>query len=275
MTIAASATFLFVPGARPDRFDKAVASGADVVVLDLEDAVAPDGKDAARADVAAWLATGARAMVRLNGTGTPWHADDVAAVSRAGCPVMLPKAESGRQVAELAAALPPGTSIVPLVETARGVRRAEEICAAPGVVRPAFGSVDLAVDLQVDHTDDDALRTARSELVLGARSAGVSAPVDGVTTAVRDADRLRADTVAGLALGLTAKLCIHPAQVDVVAAALRPTPEQLDRARAVVGAARAGAVAVLDGALVDKPVVDRARALLARAGESVDPDGTH
>ncbi|BBG01011.1 MULTISPECIES: HpcH/HpaI aldolase/citrate lyase family protein [Pseudonocardia] len=265
--IASAVTFLFVPGSRPDRFDKAVASGADVVVLDLEDAVAPDGKAAARAGVLDWLAAGGRAMVRVNGTGTPWHAEDVAAVAGTGCPVMLPKAESGRQLAGLAAALPGGTPIVPLIETARGVRRAEDVCGAPGVVRPAFGSVDLAVDLGVDHTDDDALRVARCELVLSARSAGVTAPIDGVTTAVRDADRLRADTAAGAALGMTAKLCIHPAQIDAVAAALRPTAEQLTWARAVVEAAGAGAVAVLDGALVDKPVVDRARALLARAGE--------
>lgn len=112
LPIASSITFLFVPGSRPDRFDKAVASGADVVVLDLEDAVAPDGKAAARADVRDWLAAGGRAMVRVNGTDTPWHAEDVAAVASladgAGCPVMLPKAESGRQLAALAAALDTG-----------------------------------------------------------------------------------------------------------------------------------------------------------------------
>ena len=267
LPIASSSTFLFVPGSRPDRFDKAVASGVDVVVLDLEDAVAPDGKDAARTDVRAWLTAGGRAVVRVNGSDTAWHADDVATVAGLGCPVMLPKAESGRQLATLAGALPAGTPIVPLVETARGVRHAEDVCAAPGVVRPAFGSVDLAVDLGVDHTDDDALRVARCELVLSARSAGAGAPIDGVTTAVRDTERLRADTAAAAALGLTAKLCIHPDQVGVVAGALCPAPDQVKWARSVVEAAGAGAVAVLDGALVDKPVVDRARALLTRAGE--------
>ncbi|MEQ3551922.1 CoA ester lyase [Pseudonocardia nematodicida] len=266
--IDSSTTFLFVPGSRPDRFDKAVASGADVVVLDLEDAVAPEGKAVAREHVRSWLAAGGRAMVRVNGTGTPWHDADTALAAGAGCPVMLPKAESPDQVAGLVGALPGGAGVVPLLETARGLRRTEELCAVPGVVRPAFGSVDFAVDIGVDHTDDDALRLARSELVLAARAAGAGAPIDGVTTAVRDTERLRADSAAALALGMTAKLCIHPAQVEVVAAAFRPTGEQLAWARSVLETAANGAVGVLDGALVDKPVVDRAAALLARAGES-------
>ncbi|MEJ8279948.1 HpcH/HpaI aldolase/citrate lyase family protein [Pseudonocardia spirodelae] len=261
--------FLFVPGSRPDRYDKAVASGADVVVLDLEDAVAPDGKAAAREEVRAWLTAGGRAAVRVNGTGTPWHDDDVALVAGLGCPVLLPKAEGGAELAALADRLVAGTPVLPVVETALGVRRAEEICAAPGVVRPAFGSVDLAVDLGVDHLDDVALRHARCELVLAARAAGVTAPVDGVTTAVRDDARLAADCAEGRALGFTAKLCIHPAQVALVAAALRPSDEELAWAARVVAAAREGAVAVLDGALVDKPVVDRAVALLSRAGAPV------
>ncbi|MER5674588.1 HpcH/HpaI aldolase/citrate lyase family protein [Pseudonocardia alni] len=269
LTPDVATTFLFVPGSRPDRYDKAVASGADVAVLDLEDAVPPDGKPAAREEVRAWLAAGGRAAVRVNGTGTPWFDDDVALVADLRCPVLLPKAESGAELAALADRLPAGTPVVPVVETALGVRRAEEICAAPGVVRPAFGSVDLAVDLGVDHLDDVALRHARCELVLAARAAGVAAPVDGVTTAVRDGDRLAADCAAGLALGFTAKLCIHPAQVAGVAAALRPSEEELAWATRVVAAAEADAVTVLDGALVDKPVVDRAVALLQRAGEPV------
>lgn len=269
LAIDAATTFLFVPGSRPDRYDKAVASGADVVIVDLEDAVAPEGKTAAREQVREWLAAGGRAAVRVNGTGTPWFDDDVAVVAALGCPVVLPKAESGAELAALAERLPAGTPVVPVVETALGVRRAEEICAAPGVVRPAFGSVDLAVDIGVDHLDDVALRHTRCELVLAARAAGVTAPVDGVTTSVRDDARLATDSAAALALGLTAKLCIHPAQVAVVAAAFRPSAEELAWADRVVAAAETGAVAVLDGALVDKPVVDRAVALLHRAGRPV------
>lgn len=258
---------LFVPGTRPDRFDKAVASGADVVVLDLEDAVGPEDKDGAREGVVRWLRDGGRGAVRVNGVGTPWHADDLAAVGELGVPVMVPKAEDPDELAATADRLRPGTDLVPLVETAAGILAAREVCRVPGVVRPAFGSVDLATQLGVDHTDPGALHHARAALVLAAHAAGVGAPVDGVTTAVRDEEALRGDCARALALGLTAKLCVHPDQVPVVAGAFRPTEEQRAWARRVVEAAGSGAVAVLDGALVDKPVVDRARSLLARAGD--------
>ncbi|MFP5020712.1 HpcH/HpaI aldolase/citrate lyase family protein [Pseudonocardia phyllosphaerae] len=268
-SLVSATTFLFVPGARSDRYDKAVATGADVVILDLEDAVAPDGKDDARRDVARWLDGGGTAAVRINGSSTPWYDDDVAMVAPRGCPVVLPKAESGAQLTALTGRLPDDVEVVPLVETARGIRRIDEMCAVPQVTRPAFGSVDYAVDLGVDHLDDDALWLARAELVLSARAAGVAAPIDGVTTAVRDPERLVRDCATALSLGLTGKLCIHPSQIAPVAEAFRPTGEQLAWARRVIDAAGAGAVAVLDGALVDKPVVDRAAGLLARAGEHV------
>jgi citrate lyase subunit beta / citryl-CoA lyase len=261
--LRAASTFLFVPAARPDRFDKAVASGADVVVLDLEDAVAPGDKDTAREHVAAWLAGGGSAAVRVNGAGTPWHDEDVAMVREHGVPVMLPKAESVCPPALAGAGLP----IVALVETAVGVQGAAEVARWPEVVRLAFGTVDFAAELGLDHSDRDALAHARSVLALASAAAGLVAPVDGVTVAVRDGERLADDCRHALARGFTAKLCIHPSQVPVAAAALAPDAETLRWARSVVDAAAGGAVAVLDGALVDKPVVDRARSLLARAGE--------
>lgn len=267
--LCTAATFLFVPAARPDRFDKAVASGADVVVLDLEDAVAPDDKVSAREAVGTWLADGGSAgpspvMVRVNGAGTPWHADDVAMVAGHRVAVMLPKAESPVCPPALAAA---GLPVVALVETAPGVLGAAEVAGWPEVVRLAFGTVDFATELGVDHADRDALGHARSLLALASRAAGLAAPVDGVTVAVRDTDRLVDDCRHGLARGFTAKLCIHPEQVPVAAAALAPGAEAVRWARSVVDAAAGSAVAVLDGALVDKPVVDRARSLLARAGQ--------
>lgn len=264
-------TFLFVPGDRPERFAKAAASGADLVVLDLEDAVAPAAKPDAREAVGEWLAAGNRGMVRINPPGTEWYEDDVAAVAGVAAtsvPVMLPKAQDPAEVAALVAALGRAAQVVPLVETALGVHRAVEVCGVEGVVRAGFGSVDLASELGVDPIDREALRFARSALVLGSRAAGAGAPIDGVTTAVRDEQLLLEDCAHGLSLGFTAKMCIHPTQVRPVATAFSPTPEQVEWARAVVGASAAGGVAVVDGKMIDKPVVERARALLLRAGES-------
>jgi citrate lyase subunit beta / citryl-CoA lyase len=264
--LGAASVFLFVPASRPDRFDKATAAigeGAGVVVLDLEDAVAPDDKPAARGHVADWLAAGGSAVVRVNGAGTPWHDDDVAAARAHGAPVMLPKAESATCPPALAGA---GLPVIALVETAAGVLGAAEVARWPEVVRLAFGTVDFAAELGLDHADRGALAHARSLLALASAAAGLVAPVDGVTVAVRDPDALADDCRHGLSRGFTAKLCIHPAQVPVAAAALAPDEESLRWAHAVVEAAAGGAVAVMDGALVDKPVVDRARSLLARAG---------
>ncbi|HEY2220957.1 HpcH/HpaI aldolase/citrate lyase family protein, partial [Actinomycetospora sp.] len=233
-------------------------------------AVAPDDKVTAREQVGAWLAGGGVdgacvVALRVNGAGTPWHDDDVAAARAHGVPVMLPKAESPACPPALAGA---GLPVVALVETASGVQGAAEVARWPEVVRLAFGTVDFATELGVDHADRDALGHARSVLALASRATGLAAPVDGVTVAVRDAARLTDDCRHALARGFTAKLCIHPAQVPVAAAALAPDAEALSWARAVVDAAAGSAVAVLDGALVDKPVVDRAHSLLARAGRA-------
>jgi len=257
--VAAARSLLFVPGNRPDRFAKAAASGADVVVLDLEDAVAAAEKPGARTQVDGWLARGRRCVVRINAAGTEWFDDDVAMVRAHRCVVMLPKSEDPHVVRELAARSP----VVPLLETATGVLRAREVCATQGVVRPAFGSLDLAAELAVDPADRLALMHARSAVVLTSASAGLPGPVDGVSTAIRDPDAVRADAEHSAALGFTGKLCIHPGQLASVHAAFDPSPEQVRWARTVLAAADGG-VTALDGRMVDKPVLDRARGLLAR-----------
>ncbi len=255
--IADARSFLFVPGDRPDRFAKAEAAGADVVVLDLEDAVAPSAKEAARDHVVAWLAAGHAAVVRVNAAGTPWHADDVAAAGAATA-VMVPKAERPED-------LDVHPSVLPLVETARGIAAAAELCAAPGVVRPVFGSIDFAADIGVDPLSRTALLHARSTLVLAAAVAGCAPPVDGVTTALSDVDAVRADTRHAAELGCTGKLCVHPGQVPVVHEAFRPSAEEVAWARSVLAAG--DGVTAVDGRMVDRPVLLRARRILDRASK--------
>lgn len=257
-------SFLFVPGHRPDRFPKAVASGCDVVVLDLEDAVGPGSKAEAREHVRSWLDSGGRAVVRINAPGTPWFADDLDAVAGRAPAVMVPKAEDKAGLDAIARRLPAGTGVIPLIETAVGVTRAAEVCAAGSVVRPAFGSIDLAAQLGIDHRAREALCHARSAVVLAAAAAGCGAPLDGVTTTLDDEDELRADIEHAITLGFTGKLCIHPRQVTAVNHAFTPTEAEIEWAREVLAAAKDGSVTVHNGMMIDRPVLLRAEAILAR-----------
>lgn len=260
--LAAARTLLFVPADRPERFAKAAASGADLVVLDLEDAVAPDAKTAAREHAVAWLAEHGGGL-RINAAGTPWHAHDVAAVAAHPCVVMVAEAESPEALADLSARLAPGSAVLALVETATGVAQAVALAAAPGVGRLAFGSYDLAAELGVSPDDWEAMAWSRGALVVASAAAGLPAPFDGVTGDIHDEDRLRGDVHASARIGFSAKLCIHPRQVPVVHTALAPSVGEVVWAEKVVAAAAGGGVSVVDGRMVDKPVVERARRLLS------------
>lgn len=251
---------LFVPANRPERFAKAAAAGTDAVILDLEDAVAADAKDAARAALAADF-TDLPVLVRINAAGTPWHDADVAAV--AGVPVagvILPKAETASGCTAVARTT--GNPVIALIESARGLAEARAIAAAEGVERLAFGSIDYCADLGCAHLRD-VLLPVRSELVLAARLAGIAAPIDGVTVQLDDPQVSFDDAAHARALGMTGKLCIHPKQLDAVKRAFAPSEAERDWARRVL-ASGDGAVSV-DGAMVDEPVRIRARAILAFA----------
>ncbi|MFA3875285.1 CoA ester lyase [Streptomyces sp. MMCC 100] len=260
--LATAVSWLFVPASRPDRFAGAVGSGADAVVIDLEDAVAPGDKDRARAQLReGWPSdAGVPVVVRVNAAGTPQYAADLAVCRTLGpAAVVLPKTESAEQVR--AAAEAAGTPVLPLVESARGLVELAGIAAAPGAVRLLFGSVDLALDLGV--SDDAALDTARADLVRWSVVAGLPAPVDGVTTAVREPETVAAAAARGRAWGFGGKLCVHPAQVPPVHAAFAPTEEELRWARRVLaadaGGPDTGGAALVDGEMIDRPVVERAR----------------
>lgn len=262
--VVTARSLLFVPGDRPDRFAKAVAAGADGVVLDLEDAVAAASKGAARSHVAAWLESGKTAIVRINAADTPWFADDLSAIiAGQGVTVMLPKA-SMDGVAAVASQIGEQTGIVALVETAAGILDAAAICQSPNVIRAAFGSVDLSTELGVDPDDREALLHARSVLVLASAASGIAPPLDGVTTNVTDADPARADAAYAARLGFGGKLCIHPAQIAAVNTAFEPGADEISWARAVLAAGTEGAAKV-DGHMIDAPVLERARRIVARS----------
>ena len=266
-------SYLFVPGDRPARFGKALASGADVVVLDLEDAVADAAKATARQAIAQAVllmpaADAARIAVRINAAGMPGHEEDLQLVRTLPLEaVMLPKAEDAATLAALHAQLP-NMALLPLCESALGVAQAASLAAAPGVQRLVFGTLDYALDLGLDLEDDLApLEQAAAQLVLASRLAACAAPVAGVTPQLGDAARLQADTTWALRRGFGAKLCIHPDQVAPLHAALAPSPEALARAARVIEAdAASPGAARLDGRMVDRPVVLQAQRTLARAG---------
>jgi citrate lyase subunit beta/citryl-CoA lyase len=268
-------SWLFVPADRSDRFAKAAASGADIVVCDLEDAVAADAKASSRAEVARWLQEGGAACVRINAHGTSFYDADIAALS--GIPglraVMVPKAEDPRALAELNDALGSHTAVVALVETALGLHRAYDVAAARGVARLAFGSIDFALDVGAEEAQTPML-FARSSLVVASRAAGIAAPVDGVTVALDDRCVVEADAATAVSLGFGGKLCIHPRQVSVVNAAFSPSKEDVRRARRILDNVIDGGAGRLDGKMVDRPVVERARLVLHRAGLEPASDDT-
>ncbi|MBF6245758.1 CoA ester lyase [Nocardia elegans] len=261
-----AATWLFVPGDRPDRFAKAQAAGADLVVLDLEDAVAPDRKDEARDYVHQWLAGGNRSAVRINAAGTRWYAEDLAMLAQhRAVVVMIPKAEEPGALLNAAAGLDSPVFIA-LIETAQGVLNAAALADAAEVRRLAIGTFDLAAQLGIDPSDREALAAARSALVLASAAAGLPGPIDGVTGSIDEPEILTADVNYARLLGFAGKLCIHPRQVATAAAALRPSADEIRWATSVVEATTADGVAVLNGQMIDKPVVDRAHRILLQAG---------
>lgn len=266
---------LFVPGDRPERFEKALAAGPDLVVLDLEDAVLPAAKPAAREHVRSFLRGGGRAAVRVNGAGTPWHEEDVGLLAEPGAiAAMLPKAEQPEALARFAASVREGCAVLPLVESALGIWNALELARVAGVTQLAFGSVDFQLDAGIAGGDDEfeALLYARSRLVLASAAAGIAAPIDGVTVALDDSRVLERDVARARRLGFGGKLCIHPRQIAGVHAGFAPSEAELAQARLIVAAADAaganGAIR-LDGKLIDRPVAERARALLAQGGDDV------
>jgi citrate lyase subunit beta/citryl-CoA lyase len=269
-------SFLFVPSDRPERYAKALSSGADAVIIDLEDAVALTAKETARAALSDTLpslsdAQRARVLVRINSQGTPWHDADLALVAGLGpfgvAGVVVPKAESAECVAYVACACP-GLGLLPLLETAEGFHAIDAIARAPQVIRLGLGNIDLQADLGMScGMDEQELAPARWSIVVASRRAGLASPVDGVTTSVTDLSLLKEAAQRSRRFGFGGKLCIHPSQVAVVHMALAPTVAEVDWARRVLLAMEkaGGGVVSVDGKMVDPPVLSLAQQILARS----------
>jgi citrate lyase subunit beta/citryl-CoA lyase len=263
---------LFCPADRPDRYAKALAA-ADAVILDLEDGVGADGKDTARAALVAALERGdlepERVIVRVNATGTPEHAADIAALRGTKYrTVMLPKSETRAQLDLLQE-----WHVLALCETAPGIVNAAEIAAAPNVVAMMWGAEDLIASMHgrtsrfPDGRYRDVALHARSSVLLAAAANGRAA-VDAVYVNIPDLDGLAAESQDAAASGFTLKGCIHPSQVAVVRKAFRADEAQVAWARRVLAAARdagardKGAIKV-DGQMVDAPLIRQAEAILS------------
>lgn len=267
-------SWLFTPATMPDRFERAAAAGADVLILDLEDAVAPGRKDEARRIALEFLAgpnpwpRTARAL-RINPPATRYGLEDLLALSgSAAVPdaVIVPKAESADTIRLIDGHLN-GVPLVPLVESARGVEDAAAIASAsPRVEALFFGAADLAADLGAA-VEWEALLAARARVVNAAALARVGA-IDSPFFDLRDADGLVAETARAVRLGFTAKAAIHPGQVAAINAALTPTPEAVAEARLIL-AENAKGVGVVNGRMIDEAMARKARRVLAAAGEPI------
>ena len=265
--VSTATTFLFVPGDRPERFEKAFRSGADATIIDLEDAVGPADKEMALSNTQSALAgenvpADFAALVRINGV------PDVERLAARPLDrllgIVIPKTESAGMIDDVCALLPANTPIIALIETARGVSHAQSIADHPRVSRLAFGAIDFAAD--VDATAELVFDVARAGLVIASRSAGKPAPIESPSPRFDDTAFVEAEARRARELGFTAKLCIHPSQIVPVNSGFAPTEAEIEWATRIVSLE--GGAVQLDGAMVDKPVVDRAIAILERAKKS-------
>jgi (3S)-malyl-CoA thioesterase len=265
---------LYIPGSKARALDKARALATDVILFDLEDAVAPDEKPAARATLADELGKGGYGprlrVVRINALDTEWGRADALAVAGMNCDaVLLPKV-TGPDDIDTLAALVPNTPVWAMMESPRGILNADRIAAHPALEGFVIGTNDLAKDLGTRATPDRApLWAALQTCVLAARAHGVVV-LDGVFNAFKDDDGLRAECEQGRDFGMDGKTLIHPAQLDIANAVFAPTEAEVETARRHIAAYDAAivegqAVAVVDGQIVENLHVETARATLAKA----------
>jgi citrate lyase subunit beta/citryl-CoA lyase len=256
-------TYLFVPATRSERIEKALATSADVVIVDLEDAVGPDQKSSAR-DHLRTLTPSRPCYIRINDVTSEYFNDDVAFLNACGwvSGVILSKVQSREQVAQLMGLLERDVAVEALVESAQGIMAADDI-ASSGVRRLLLGSADYSSELGVEPTEQ-LLAYPRSRLAVASAAARIARPVDGPTLELEDMARIESDTLAARRLGMGAKLCVHPRQLPIVEAVFGSLASQKEWARGVLAAfeASGGGVISLNGEMIDAPVAARARTIL-------------
>lgn len=261
---------LFVPATRPERIPKALATGADRVIVDLEDAVQENLKEQARDNLDSFLSETphARILVRVNAPDHWAHVADLDLCRRhAGViGILLPKAESAAQVSAAADTKKP---IWPIIESAKGLAAINEIANSQAVERLSFGSLDLSLDLNLttgSPAAEEILSHARYAVLLATRIAGLAPALDGVFASIQDTAGLLGAVQFARDMGFGGALCIHPTQVAIIHQALKPSLEELHWAQRIIEAARSGeGVFVLDGQMADAPVIGRAQSIIARA----------
>ena len=270
-------SLLFAPAVRPDLLRKMPDSGADVMVIDLEDATPPDAKETGRAEMRAAVAELAGQipiLVRINDDTTPWHDDDLDSLPPTGLAgVVVPKIETRRGLDGLARRFDERGLDLPViggVETALGVADARLLLAHPVICAGYFGAEDFIADMGgVRTASNDEVAYARSQVALAARLAEITI-IDQIVADFRDDERCRAECLEARAMGYGGKLCIHPAQVAIANEAFLPSADEIDRARRLLaaydeGKARGVASVAFEGQMVDEPVAVQARRILAQA----------
>lgn len=273
---------LFVPASRPELFPKAEASAADSLSFDLEDSVSEARKDEARTTLSTYLqgrTAGKPVVVRINAVGSPWFEQDVEAIARAGIDMInLPMVERPEDIQLLAdhmarhEAVPGTIRILVNIETPLALRRAADLAAAhERVAGLQIGYADLLEPYGIMRRDESALAYIRMQVRMAAAERKIVA-YDGAFAGVNDPAYFRQECAAARRMGFSGKSCIHPTQIAIANETFMPGEQELARARKIVAAAKAAAkdqvgAFLVDGQMVDKPFLDRARAILAMAGE--------
>ena len=267
-------SFLFVPANQPERYGKALASGADGVIIDLEDAVGLDDKAKARELLKnTWSSISVeekkRVIIRCNAPGSSFYAADLVLAKELQVRhLMIPKTESPDHINGAAEELK-NTAFIPMIETPLGLHHLNEIASAEQVLRLALGNLDMQVELGISCDDNETeIDTARFMLVLASKLAQIAPPLDGVTPSTDDEPRIFAHAQKAKRFGFGAKLCIHPKQIPIIKRAFSPTVEEISWAKRVLAADNAsnGQAVKVDGKMVDRPVVMLAHRILRLAG---------
>ncbi len=270
-------SLLFAPAVRPDLVRKGPATGADAIVIDLEDATPPNAKDEARSilrELVDELGASTAVFARINDITSPWYGDDLASLPHGLTGIVVPKIETGegldRLQRDLAALDIVTSTIIGGLETALGVADARVLLTHPMIDMAYFGAEDFIADMGGVRTDDNTeVMYARSQVALAGRLAGTPT-IDQIVADFRDDHRFHREAVEARSLGFAGKLCIHPAQVTIANEAFTPSVDEVDRARRLLAAyteAAASGVASIafEGQMVDEPVAVQARRVLALA----------